>query len=94
MVKWADICAPNDLEGICILASRCFNKAHMLKWTTPDHSRKFPYPLRLRSSFDSFYKIICHQESRWRSDIDWGRVVSIMWDPQVVNPHNGHMSRS
>jgi hypothetical protein len=59
-----------------------------------DHSRKFPYPLRLRSSFDSFYKIICHQESRWRSDIDWGRVVSIMWDPQVVNPHNGHMSRS
>jgi hypothetical protein len=32
MVKWTDICAPKEHGGIGILASRCFNKALMLKW--------------------------------------------------------------
>ena len=32
MVKWADVCAPKELGGIGILASRHMNKALMLRW--------------------------------------------------------------
>ena len=32
MVKWADICAPKELGGIGILASRRMNEALMLRW--------------------------------------------------------------
>ena len=32
MVKWADVCAPKDMGGIGILASRKMNTALMLRW--------------------------------------------------------------